>query len=108
RMSWRQRVSVLSKEAAMAEELNLGEAARALEAEYGETFRAGLDDGKEMLAVTLQDRLKLDREAANRVVDALIEAHTIRWEGKPGKIGVQESGMFNVSTQRLQEGTWYI
>lgn len=92
----------------MANELNLGEAARALEAEYGESFRAGLDDGKEMLAVTLQDRLKLDREQANRVVDALIEARTIRWEGQPGQLGIQESGMFNVSTHRIQEGTWYI
>ena len=92
----------------MAEDMNLGQAARALEAEYGEMFRAGLDDGKEMMAQTLQDRLKLDRAAANKIVDALIEAHTIRWEGQPGQIGVQESGMFNVSTQRIQEGTWYI
>lgn len=92
----------------MEKEMNLGEAVRALKAEYGESFPAGLDDGREMMALTLQDRLKVDKPEADRVVDALMEAGTIRWQGEPPKMGVQESGMFNVSSERMQQGTWYL
>jgi hypothetical protein len=92
----------------MAQELSLGEAARALMAEYGESFEAGFESGKAMMALTLQDRLKLTKSDAEGLVNDLIEAHTIRWEGKPARLAVQETGMFNASTQRVQEGTWYL
>ena len=92
----------------MAEELSLGDGARALKAEYGESFQAGYDDGKDMMALTIQDRLKLSKEQAAGLVNDLIEAHTIRWEGSPARLAYQETGMFNVPTQRVQDGTWYL
>ncbi len=92
----------------MAQELSLGEAVRALTAEYGESFSAGFEDGKEMMALTLLDRLQLSKADATATVESLIQAHSIRWAGDPAQLAYQENGMFSVPVQRVQKGTWYL
>lgn len=92
----------------MEQELNLGQAMRALHADYGESFKAGLSQGKEMMALTLQDRLQIERAQADTVVEALIDARTIRWEGRTMNIPMEQTGMFNVAPGRAEAGTWYL
>lgn len=90
----------------MAEELHLGEAMRALHSEFGESFNAGLAQGKEMMASALQERLKLERAQADKLVEALIEARSVRWAGTTTNLPMEQTGMFNVAPARVEAGTW--
>lgn len=92
----------------MDQELNLGEAVRAVQAEYGESFAAGLEQGKEMMALALQDRLKVARAEADKVVEALIDARTIRWEGKTGNLPIEQTGVSPTASGRAEAGMWYL
>lgn len=92
----------------MDSELSLGEAVRAIQAEYGESFAGGLEQGKENMALVLQDRLKLQRSDADKVVEALIDAHTIRWEGKTGNLPIEQTGVTPVASGRAEAGMWYL
>ena len=65
----------------MSEQISLGQAMRALHSEFGDAFPAGLEQGKEMMALALQDRLNLERTQADELVNDLIEARSVRWEG---------------------------
>lgn len=92
----------------MENELHLGVGVRALQAEYGESFPAGLEQGKEMMALTLQDRLQLSRADADKLVEAAIEAHSIRWEGRTGNIPIEQTGVNPTAPGRAEVGTWYL
>lgn len=91
----------------MEQELNLGDAARALQTEHGDTLQAGLDQGKEIMALTLQDRLKISRAEADTLVEALIEAHTVRWQGSTGNLPAEQSGVNAAVAPRAETGTWH-
>jgi len=92
----------------MADELNLGQAMRALQSEFGESFNAGLEQGKEMMALALQDGLQISRKDADKVVEALIDARSIRWEGTTANIPMEQTGMFNVAPGRAEKGRWFL
>jgi hypothetical protein len=92
----------------MEPELNLGEIVRALQAEYGESFQAGLEQGKEMMALTLQDRLQILRADADKAVEAAIEAHSIRWEGKTANLPIEQTGVNPTAPGRAEVGIWYL
>ena len=91
----------------MEQELNLGEAARALQTEHGDSLQAGLEQGKEIMALTLQDGLKISGADAKKLVEALIEAHTVRWEGSTGNLPAEQSGVNSAVAPRAEAGTWH-
>jgi hypothetical protein len=89
------------------QELNLGEAARALQTEHGDSLQAGLEQGKEIMVLTLQDRLRISRSEADKLVEALIQAHTVRWEGSTGNLPAEQTGVNPAVAARAEAGTWH-
>jgi hypothetical protein len=92
----------------MEQEINLGEAVRALQAEHGESFAGGLEQGKEMMARTLEARLNIERARADAVVEALLDARSIRWEGSAGIIPLEQTGVLPIVSARAEAGMWYL
>lgn len=90
----------------MAPESNLEQAMDVLHDMYGETFSAGLEDGKAEMAQALRDRLGLSEHDAKRTGDALVEARSVRWEGRPPGIPNQEGQA--ITGPPIILGTWHL
>ncbi|MCA1552778.1 MAG: hypothetical protein LC737_00205 [Chloroflexi bacterium] len=60
-------------------EATLQQAAQTLLDHYGARFETGKDEGRRLMAETLEQRLGMSNHDAKKLVDDLVEAHTIRW-----------------------------
>jgi hypothetical protein len=89
----------------MEQQPTLEQAVAVLREMYGETLEASYDDGKDAITQTLEERLKISRGQARELVDGLIEARTIRWQG--GAAGVPSAEGSSVSIP-LIAGMWHL
>ena len=92
----------------MADQVSLEGAMQVLHDVYGEKLEGDHEGGKTAFAETLEERMQLPKPEARRVVDALIEAHTLRWQGRAvGVAGIEGSGQ-NPPGVAFVEGAWYL
>lgn len=89
----------------MAEQVNLSEAMQALRSFYGDSFADGFEDGKDDMTGTLEERMRLSKHEARQVVEALVAARMVRWEGTVDSIPAAEG---TVSGGAIIEGTWLL
>jgi hypothetical protein len=92
----------------MAQEVDLTTAVQTLKDVYGESFQGDFDGGKDAMTNTLIQQLKIDHGEAKKLVEALVEAHTIRYEGGPLGIPSAENSSVNPPVGFFSEGTWYL
>jgi hypothetical protein len=92
----------VSKEAAMENTVSLEQAVTALRTQYGREYAAGFEDGKADMAKTLEKDLGVNGAQAKQVIEALVEAHTIRWLSTPDAIPNQQGTMGMV----VEEAHW--
>jgi hypothetical protein len=90
------------------DELTLGNAVRALQDELGESFKAGFEQGREMMAKALEKQLQLEREQAEGIIQDLIDARTIRFEGGTVNVPQEQTGVNPVGWGRAEAGIWYL
>jgi len=88
----------------MQDQVSLQKAVAALREQYGATYNAGYEDGKQDMAKTLEEKINLSRAEAKATIEALIEGHTIRWASKPDSVPNPASTM-GVFTE---EATWFL
>lgn len=84
--------------------VSLEQAVAALRRMYGPEYGAGFDDGKENMAKTLEEQLGVSGDEAKAAVDALVEAHTIRWQSQPDAIPNQQGTMGMV----IKDAKWIL
>lgn len=90
----------------MEREISLQDAVQALKEQYGERVDAGQDEGRDMMAETLQNALGVSAGRAKEIVRDLEEAHSIRWvaqteQGEEAGPAVVVPGMFDHDTSRV-------
>lgn len=88
----------------MENEVSLQKAVGVLREQYGRTYNAGYEDGKQDLERTLEEKLNLTRAEAKATIEALIQGHTIRWASNPDSVPNPASTM-GVFTE---EATWFL
>jgi hypothetical protein len=57
------------------------------------------------MAGTLQERMQLSKHDARQVVESLVAARMVRWEGTVDSIPAAEG---TLSSGAIIEGTWYL
>lgn len=77
----------------MENQVSLEQAVAALRKMYGPEYGAGFDDGKKDMAKTLEEQLGLSGGDAKAAIEALVQAHTIRWVSSPEAVPNQQGTM---------------
>jgi hypothetical protein len=62
--------------------IQLQDAAQLLKERFGDRLEAGREEGRDLMAEALQERMGLSEEEAKEAVAALEKANTIRWRGQ--------------------------
>lgn len=88
----------------MQEQVSLEQAVAALKKMYGPTLVMGFDDGKADMAKTLEKELGISAAQAKQEVEALVEAHTIKWTGSSAGVPNPEGTMGMV----VEEAKWQL
>jgi hypothetical protein len=72
---------------------------------YGNRMENGYEDGMDAMSETLQERLKLGKHEAKQLVQDLVKARTIRYEGNSGSLPASANQATEVP---LVDGFWYL
>jgi hypothetical protein len=70
----------------MANDISMSDAVQHLKEHFGTELRAGRDEGRDMMAEVLAERLSIGEGEARELVDALEASRSIRWVDTDGTV----------------------
>jgi hypothetical protein len=85
--------------------VTLEQAVSALREVYGNRMENDYEDGKDAMSETLQDRLHIDKHQAKQLVEDLIQARTIRYEGSADSLPAAANQATEIP---LVSGVWHL
>jgi len=88
----------------MDTQVTLEQAIAALRTMYGDTMENGYEDGKDAMVAALEEQLHVPKHEAKELVEGLIKARTIRWEGSAESLGASQNQSANIM---LVDGIWH-
>ncbi len=89
----------------MSSSVTLEQAVDALKKMYGERMENGYEDGKDAMTLTLEEQLHIGKHEARQLVEGLIAARTIRYQGGADSLPAAANQATEIP---LVDGFWYL